>query len=49
MGVKQPVGEADHSPPAFNVRVKNAAPPYVFVALCLIKHRDNFTFFNAYQ
>jgi hypothetical protein len=48
MRVKQPMDEADHSP-AFNVRVKNAAHPYVFMALCLINHRDNFTFFNAYQ
>jgi hypothetical protein len=46
--VKRPGREADHSPPS-SVEVKNAwsytsAPQYVFMALCLVKHRDNFTF-----
>jgi hypothetical protein len=46
-GVKRPGHEADHSPPSSD-EVKNAwsytsPPQYVFRALCLIKHRDNFT------
>jgi hypothetical protein len=45
LGVKR---EADHSPP-YSAEVKNAwsytsIPQYVFTALCLVKHRDNFTF-----
>jgi hypothetical protein len=48
LGVKRPGREVDHSPPC-NAEVKNSwsytpIPPYVFVAWCLIKHRDNFTF-----
>jgi hypothetical protein len=48
VGVKRPGREADHSPPS-SAEVKNAwsytsAPQYVFMAWCLVKHRDNFTF-----
>jgi hypothetical protein len=47
LGVKRPGREADHSPPS-SAEVKNAwsytsTPPYVFMAWCLVKHRDNFT------
>jgi hypothetical protein len=47
-GVKRPEGEADH-PPASSVEDKNGGaippiPPQVFMALCLIMHRVNFTF-----
>jgi hypothetical protein len=46
--VKRPGHEADHSPPT-SAEVKNAwsyisTPLYVFMAWCLVKHRDNFTF-----
>jgi hypothetical protein len=48
--VKQPGLEADHSLP-FSAKVKNAwnytpIPQYVFMAWCLVKHRDyiNFAF-----
>jgi hypothetical protein len=49
LGVKRPRREADHSPPS-SAEVKNAwsytsTPPYVFIAWCLVKHRDNFTFY----
>jgi hypothetical protein len=48
-GVKRPGREADHSPPS-SAEVKNAwsynsAPQYAFMAWCLVKHRDNFTFY----
>jgi hypothetical protein len=48
--IKGPGREADHSPPS-SAEVKNAwsytsTPQYVFVAWCLVKHRDNFTFFT---
>jgi hypothetical protein len=48
LGVKRPGHEADHSPPS-SAEVKNAwsytsTPQYVFMAWCLVKHRDNFTF-----
>jgi hypothetical protein len=48
LGVKRPWREADHSPPS-NAEVKNAwsytsTPQYVFMAWCLVKHGDNFTF-----
>jgi hypothetical protein len=41
--------EADHSPPS-SAEVKNvwsytSTPQYVFMAWCLVKHRDNFTFY----
>jgi hypothetical protein len=47
-GGKAAGGEADHSPPS-SAEVKNAwsytsTPQYVFMAWCLVKHRDNFTF-----
>jgi hypothetical protein len=43
-----PGGKADHSPPS-SAEVKNewsyiSTPQYVFMAWCLVKHRDNFTF-----
>jgi hypothetical protein len=46
LGVKRPGREADHSTPS-SAEVKNAwsytsTPPYVFVAWCSLKHRDNF-------
>jgi hypothetical protein len=53
LGVKQPGREADHTP-ASNAEVKNAWSytsilQYIFMAWCLIKHRDNFTFtFTSY-
>jgi hypothetical protein len=45
-GVKRPRREADHSPSS-NAEVKNAwsytfTPPYIIMAWCLVKHRDNF-------
>jgi hypothetical protein len=51
-GVNWPNREADHSPPS-SAEVKNAwsytsAPPYVFMAQCLVEHRDNFTFILSY-
>jgi hypothetical protein len=47
-GVKQLEREADHSPPT-NAEVKKmciytSTTPYIFMACCLIKHRDKFTF-----
>jgi hypothetical protein len=47
LGIKWPWREADHSPPS-SAEVKNAwsctsNPQYVFMAWCLVKHRDNFT------
>jgi hypothetical protein len=41
--------KADHLPPS-SAEVKNAwsctsIPQYVFMAWCLVKHRDNFTFY----
>jgi hypothetical protein len=46
--VKQSGCEADNSPPS-GVEVKNAwsytfIPPYVFMAWCFVKDRDDFTF-----
>jgi hypothetical protein len=48
LGVKRPGREADHSP-QFSAEVKNAwsytsTPQYIFMAWCLVKHRDTFTF-----
>jgi hypothetical protein len=48
LGVKRPEREADHLPPS-NAEVKNAwcytsTLQYVFMAWCLVKHRD-FTFY----
>jgi hypothetical protein len=50
LGIKGPGREADHSPPS-NAEVKNAwsytsTPQYVFMAWCLVNHRDNFTFLH---
>jgi hypothetical protein len=52
LGVKRPVLEADHSPPS-SAEIKTAwrytsTPQYVFMAWCLIKHWDNFTFTLLY-
>jgi hypothetical protein len=46
--VKRPGREADNSPP-FSAEVNNAwnytsTPQYVFMAWCLVKRRENFTF-----
>jgi hypothetical protein len=46
--VKRPGHEADHSPLS-SAEVKNAwshtsTPHYAFMAWCLLKHKDNFTF-----
>jgi hypothetical protein len=46
--VKRPGREADHLPPS-SAEVKNAwsstsTPQYVFMAWCLVKHWDKFTF-----
>jgi hypothetical protein len=51
-GVKRPAAEADHSPQT-SAKVKKtwiytSTPPYVFIAQCLVKHRDNFTPFLQY-
>jgi hypothetical protein len=47
-GVKWPGREADHSPPTIaeikKMWIYTSTPPYAFMASCLIKHRDNFTF-----
>jgi hypothetical protein len=48
LGEKRPGREADHSPPS-SAEVNNAwsytsTPQYIFMAWCLVKHRDNFTF-----
>jgi hypothetical protein len=48
LGVNWLGHEADHSPLS-SAKVKKAwsytsTPPYVFIAWCLVKHRDNFTF-----
>jgi hypothetical protein len=48
LGVKRPGREADHSPPC-STDVKNewsytSISQYVFMAWCLVKHRDNSTF-----
>jgi hypothetical protein len=50
LGVKRPGREVDHLPPS-SAEVKNASsytstPQYVFMAWCLVKHRDNFTFYQ---
>jgi hypothetical protein len=49
--VKRPEREADYSPPS-SAEVENAwsytsTPQYVFMAWCLVKHRDNFTLFYS--
>jgi hypothetical protein len=50
LGVKRPGHETDHSPRS-SAEVKNAwrytsTPQYAFMAWCLAKHRDNFTFIS---
>jgi len=51
-GAKQQGREAEYPPPS-SADVENAwslppLPQYVFMAWCLVKHRDNFTFtFNV--
>jgi hypothetical protein len=52
-GINRPGREANHSPPS-SAEVKNArnytsTPPYVFMAWCSIKHRDNFTFISLFR
>jgi len=42
-GVKRLGREADHSHPS-SVEVRECVREYVFMAWCLVKHRDNFTF-----
>jgi hypothetical protein len=47
--VKSQGREADHSPRT-NAKVKKtwiytSTPPHIFMAYCLIKHKDNFTFY----
>jgi hypothetical protein len=49
LGVKQPGREADRLTPC-SAEVNNAwsyisTPHYVFMAWCLVKYRDNFTFY----
>jgi hypothetical protein len=49
LGVKRPGRETDHSPPS-SAEVKNewsytSTPQYAFMTWCLVKHRDNFTFY----
>jgi hypothetical protein len=53
LGVKRQGREADHSLPS-SAEVKNAwsytfTPQYVFMAWCLVKHRDNFTFTTPWR
>jgi len=50
LGLERPGREADHSPPS-RAEIKNACsytstPQYVFMAWCLIKHRDNFLLYH---
>jgi hypothetical protein len=52
LGVKRQGHESDHSPPS-SAEVKNvcnytSTPQYVFIAWCLVKHRDNFTFYLSF-
>jgi hypothetical protein len=46
-GVKRPGSEADHSPPTSaevkKMWVYTSTPTSVFIAQCLVKHRDKFT------
>jgi hypothetical protein len=53
LGVKRPGREADNSPPSSaEVKMRGAIPPlpkYAFMAWCLVKHRDNFTFLQALE
>jgi hypothetical protein len=50
LDLKRPGREADHSPPS-SAEFENAwsytsTPQYVFMAWCLVKHRDNFIFYQ---
>jgi hypothetical protein len=48
LGVKWPGHEADHLPPSSaKSRMHGAIPPLpqYFMMWCLVKHRDNFTFY----
>jgi hypothetical protein len=49
LGVKWPGREADHSPPSSaELKMRGDIPPllqYVSMVWCLVKHRDNFTFY----
>jgi hypothetical protein len=47
LGVKRPGREAGHSPPSsaeVNAWSYISIPQYVFMAWCLVKHRDSFAF-----
>jgi hypothetical protein len=54
LGVERLGREADHSPPS-SAEVKNAwnytsTPQYIFMAWCLVKHRDfSFTFYLLHK
>jgi len=46
-GVRRPEREANHWPPSsaeVNMWSYTSTLPYTFVAWCLVKHRDSFTF-----
>jgi hypothetical protein len=50
LGVKRPGREADHLPPSIAEvkRKRGAIPPipkYAFMVWCLVKNKDNFTFY----
>jgi hypothetical protein len=52
LGVKRLGREADHSPP-YSAEVKECVelylhPHYAFMAWCLVKHKDNFTFYFTF-
>jgi hypothetical protein len=52
LSVKRPGHETDHSPPT-SAEAKitwsyTSTVPYVFIAQCLVKLRDNFLHFSAY-
>jgi len=49
LGVKQLGHKAYHLPPS-SAKAENewgytSSPPYIFMAWCLVKHKDNFTFY----
>jgi len=49
--VSFPADEADHLPPSsaeVNAWIYTCTHPYVFMAWCLVKHRDNFIFILLY-
>jgi hypothetical protein len=51
-GLKRPGREADHSPLVLRLRIRGAVHPlrqYVFMALYLVKYRNNFTFTIPYN